>query len=101
MKIQNTNNTQRVKGRLALSSAAVTSAALFSVTDLLRHFTWSALRHQSKSVSESGMMSLPDNVLMPSTHSAPLCYFNIGQTSEPQYQLFQMWIALESNSGKM
>lgn len=37
---------------------------------------------------------------MPSTHSAPLCYFNIGQMSEPQYQLFQMWISLESNSGK-
>lgn len=38
---------------------------------------------------------------MPSTHSAPLCYFNTGQMSEPQYQLFQMWISWESNNGKM
>lgn len=38
---------------------------------------------------------------MPSTHSAPLCYFNTGQMSEPQYQLFQMWISWESNYGKM
>lgn len=38
---------------------------------------------------------------MPSTHSAPLCYFNIGQMSAHQYQRFQMWISLESNSGKI
>lgn len=38
---------------------------------------------------------------MPSTHSAPLCHFNTGQMSEPQYQLFQMWISWESNNGKM
>lgn len=37
---------------------------------------------------------------MSSTHSAPLYESNTGQMSGPQYQLFQLWISLASNSGK-
>lgn len=45
------------------------------------------------------VMSLSDNVLVHSFQH--LCCFNIGQMSEPQYQLLQMWISLEGSSGKM